>query len=105
MFFDLEKNKFKDQFSIGSFKIGKWQDLPPLNYISVLGIDSKYSFSINLWYDRNKHINIFTIFGREKAFKTAFKIADQLNIKLLDATKRNNYNYLDMDELKKKYKG
>ena len=104
MFFDLEKKKFKDQFSIGSLKIGRWQDLPPLNYISVFGVDSKYSFTINLWYDRNKYINIFAIWGREKAFETAFEIASQLNIKLLDATKRNNYKYLDMDELKEKYK-
>ena len=35
MFFDLKKNKFKSQLSVGPFKIGKWQDLPLLNYISV----------------------------------------------------------------------
>ena len=103
MFFDLKNKKFKDQLSVGPFKIGKWQDLPPLNYISVFGVDSKYTFSINLWYDRNKYINVFTILDKEKAFKTAFEIADQLKIKLLDATERNNYKYLNMDELREKY--
>lgn len=104
MFFDLKKRKFKSQLSVGPIKIGKWQDLPPLNYISVFVIDSKSSFSINLWYDKNKHINIFTFFDKEKAFEIAFEIADQLNIKLLDATKQNNYKYLNMDKLKDKYK-
>ena len=48
MFFDLKNKKFKSQLSVGPFKIGKWQNLPPLNYISVFGVDSKYTFSINL---------------------------------------------------------
>ena len=104
MFFDLKNKKFKSQLSVGPFKIGKWQNLPPLNYISVFGVDSKYTFSINLWYDRNKYIKVFTILDKEKAFKTAFEIADQLNVKLLDATERNNYKYLNMDELREKYK-
>jgi len=104
LFFDLESKKFKDQFSVGLFKIGKWQDLPSLKYISVFGVDSKYYFQINLWYGRNQYINIFTANNKERAFETGFKIANQLNIKLLDATKRNNYKYLDMDKLKEKYK-
>lgn len=104
LFFDLERKKFKSQLSVGPFKIGDWQSLPPLNYISVVGIDSKYIFTLNLWYDRNKYINIFTIRGKEKAFKTAFEIADQLNIYVLDATRRNDYRRLDMEALRKKYK-
>ncbi len=104
LFFDLENKKFKSQLSVGPFKIGEWQDLPSLNYISVVGIDSKYRFTLNLWYDRNKYIDIFKIWGREKAFKTAFEIADQLNIYVLDATRRNDYRRLNMEELRKKYK-
>ena len=104
LFFDLKKEKFKSQLSVGPFKIGEWQDLPSLNYISVLGIDSKYKFTLNLWYDRNKYIDIFTIRGKEKAFRTAFEIADQLNIYVLDATRRNDYRRLNMEELRKKYK-
>lgn len=48
LFFDLERKKFKSQLSVGPFKIGDWQSLPPLNYISVVGIDSKYIFTLNL---------------------------------------------------------
>jgi len=103
MFFDLEKKKFKDQFSVGPFKIGKWQDLPPLNYVSVFS-NTRGFFEINLWYNRNKHFNIYTYYDKEEALETGYYIANQLHIKLLDATKRNNYTYLDMNKLKEKYK-
>ncbi len=103
MFFDLKNRKFKSQLSVGPIKIGKWQELPPLKYISVFVTSSKYLFSINLWYDKNKHINISKIWTKEKAIEKAFEIANQLNIRLLDATKSNNYKYLDMDALKLKY--
>jgi len=102
LFFDLEEERYKNQISVGPFKKGKWQYLPSLKYISVMG--AEYSFSVNLWYGRNQHINLFIFWSRKKAFKTAFKIADQLNIKLLDTTRKNNYRYLNMEELRKKYK-
>ncbi len=104
MFFDLENKKFKDQFSVGPFKVGKWQDLPTLNYISLFK-NAKGLFEVNLWYHRNEHFNIYIFYEKEKALETAYSIATQLKIKLLDATRRNHYRYLDMEELRKKYEG
>ena len=102
MLFDLENKKFKDQFSVGPFKVGKWQDLPPLNYVSVFN-NTRDFFEINLWYAKNKHFNVYTYYDKEEALKTGYYIANQLNIKFLDATKRNDYKYLDMNALKEKY--
>ncbi len=99
MFFDLTNKKFKDQFSVGPFKVGSWQDLPPLNYISIFSVDARL-FEVNLWYDKNEHFNIYTFKNRDKAFETGIQIASQLKIKLLDATERNNYKYVNIDALK-----
>ena len=104
MYFDLEKNKFKNEFSVGLIKTGKWQDLPPLNYVSVFGVGSKYVFKINLWYGKNEYLKIHTVFGKRQAFKLGYEIARKLGVKLLDATIKNDFKYLDMDVLKKKYK-
>lgn len=104
MFFDLKNRKFKDQIQVGPFKVGKWKDLPKLDYISIFGVYSKHDFEINLWYNKNKYANISTADDKESAFELGFRIANQLNIKLLDATEKNNFKYLDMNVLREKYK-
>ena len=104
MYFDLENKKFKNELSVGPIKNGIWQDLPTLHYISVFGVDSKYFFFINLWYGKNEYLEIFTVYKKESAFELGYQIAKKLNVKLLDATQKNNYKYLDMDKLKEKYK-
>ena len=58
MLFDLENKRFKGQFSVGPFKVGKWQDLPSLDYVSVFK-NTKDFFEINLWYAKNKHFNVY----------------------------------------------
>ena len=103
MYFDLDRRKFKSELSVGFIKSGKWQDLPPLNYISIFGVYSKNYFEINLWYDKNKYLNIYTVNDKENAFELGFKIANRLNVRLLDATEKGNFKYLDMVKLKDKY--
>lgn len=109
MFFDLENNKFKDQYTVGPFIKGKWKLLPKLEYVSVFK-NSKGFFEINIWHRKNKkytdkHFNIYNYHDEEEALETGYYIAKQLNIKLLDATEKGNFKYLDMVKLKEKYKG
>lgn len=108
MFFDLENRKFKDQYKVGPFKMGKWKLLPELEYVSVFK-NTRGFFEINIWHRKNKkytdsHFNIYNYSDEEEALETAFYIANKLNIKLFDATEKNNFKYLDMDKLKEKYK-
>ena len=107
MFFDLENRKFKDQYKVGPFKMGKWKLLPELEYVSVFK-NGRDIFEINIWHRKNKkytdkHFNIYNYHEEEEAFETGFYIANQLNIKLLDATEKGNFKYLDMVKLKEKY--
>lgn len=108
MFFDLENRKFKDQYRVGPFKMGRWKLLPKLEYVSVFK-NTRGFFEINIWYIQHKryrerHFNIYNYIDEEDALESGFYIANQLNIKLLDSTEKNNYKYLDMSELKEKYK-
>ena len=108
MFFDLENRKFKDQYKVGPFKMGTWKLLPKLKYVSVFK-NSRSVFEINMWHVQNKrytdkHFNIYNYSDGEEALETAFYIANKLNIKLLDATDKGNFKYLDMVKLKEKYK-
>jgi len=105
--FDLKNNKYKDEYAVGPIKFGRWKKLPKIKYVSLFKQplkDGNYIFEVNLWYKRNKHFNIYKNNYFETALEMAFYIASKLNIKLLDATKANDYKYLDMGELKKKFK-
>jgi len=105
--FNLDINMYKDEYAVGPIKFGRWKILPDIKYVSVFKQPLKeedYIFEVNLWYGKNKHFNIYRNIDCEFTLEMGFHIANKLNVKLLDATKRNNYNYLDMNELKKKYK-
>jgi hypothetical protein len=101
-FFNLEYKKYKNQHSVGPIKVGKWKALPLLEYVSVFK-NGRDIFEINVWYKRNKHFNIYNFHDEDEAIEIGYSIANQLNIKLFDATEKNNYKYLDMAKLKEKY--
>ena len=105
--FNLDFNTYKDEYAVGPIKYGKWQALPDVKYVSVFDQPLKegnYIFEVNLWYEKNKHFNIYRNSHYEPALEMGFHIANKLNVKLLDATVPNNFKYLDMDELKEIYK-
>jgi hypothetical protein len=101
-FFNLEYKKYKNQYSVEPIKVGRWKELPLLEYVSVFK-NGRDIFEINLWYNRNKHFNIYNYHDPEEALEMGYYIAKQLNIKLLDATEKGNFKYLDMVKLKEKY--
>ena len=64
-------------------------------------IDGRKIFEVNLWYDRNKHWELYEKYTFEDAFAIGYEISEVLNIGLLDATKPNNYRRVDKEALKK----
>jgi len=105
--FNLENHTYKNEYSVGPIRFGKWRPLPEIEYVSFFKQPLKneeYIFEINLWYKKNKHFNIYRSNYYESTLEMGFYIADKLNVKLLDATTPNKYKYLDMDTLKEKYK-
>jgi len=105
---DLQKRNFRNFISFFKFRIGKWKDLPDIEYVSVFStrefsLDSSLRVDyepgvpetfdvihINLFYDRNKKITSFRTQNRKEAFNVAHEIAQILNIDILDATERES---------------
>jgi len=55
---------------------------------------------VNLWYKKNKILNLFFMENFDEVIEHAFVFADRLNIDLLDARIRGNHKWVD----KKAYK-
>jgi len=103
VYFDLANKRFKDQYGVGPLRFGLWQKLPPLNYISVF-MNDLMQYEVNLWYNKNRHIHIETFWTKEEAIENGFYLANDLGIKLFDASERKTKNkYLNMAELAIKY--
>lgn len=105
--FNLEENTYKDEYAVGPIRYGIWRTLPKIMYVSVFRqplADGSFRFEVNLWYKKNKHFNIYINNNYEITLEMGFYVATKLNVKLLDATVPNNYKYLNLNELKERYK-
>lgn len=93
-YFDFEKKRFKREFTIGVFRYGRWRALPKINYVSLFAINEG-TFQVNIWNDKNKHWDLYEEFNIKDAFVIAFELSELLNVRLLDATVRNNFRWVD----------
>ena len=99
VYIDFLNLKIRPTIEVGPIKIGKWQTLNNLEYISIfprLKSDGLEAFEVNLWYERNKHVELYERDNFEEAYKMAFKIADFLKIDLLDSTETHNAKWVNM---------
>lgn len=100
---DLELSRFKPTIEVGSIKIGKWKTINNYEYVSIFFDPSKSEaeiFEVNLWYDKNKHFELYTRNNFEDAVSVGFDISEALNIDLLDATIPNDFKWIDKENLK-----
>jgi hypothetical protein len=100
--FDLQKERYKIQYSVGPIRVGKWKGLPEIEYISVfrqLLTNGNYVFETNLWYAQNRHFKIYENLERTPAFEMGKEVAEILKVNLLDATEPNNFKWVDLKPL------
>ena len=99
---DLSSKTYRKIHSLLGIKIGKWNQIPVFEYVSVFKTKEsqtvrvvtaettqKYDIIlVNLFYDRNKHITFYKTDNKKDAFEVAdhFKLA--LGVDILDATER-----------------
>ncbi len=106
VYIDLERSRFRNTFEIGPIKLGQWKTIKNYEYVSVFHqpLENKNKiFEVNLWYDTNKHWELYEENDASEAFSIAFEISEQLNIDLLDATVPNDYRWIDKEKWKQKY--
>ena len=98
---NLENKTYRNIISFLGIHIGKWQPIPNFEYVSVFKTTEKTRFQVtaastvlseeviqlNLFYDKNRHINFYKTNSISDAYDVAdhFKLA--LGIRILDATK------------------
>ena len=98
VYIDIEKSKFRSTFEIGPIKLGQWKTVSNYEYVSLFHQpldDGNRIFEVNLWYNKNKHWELYEKYDYKDAFKVAFELSELLNIGLLDATVSNDYKWID----------
>ena len=91
---NFPKLKIKRDYSLGIFNYsGKWHTLEKFNYISVFHTENGYE--VNLWYKKNKILNLFALKDFKKVLEKAFPFSEKLNIDLFDARKRGYHKWVN----------
>ncbi|GAB4154586.1 MAG: hypothetical protein Tsb0033_02760 [Winogradskyella sp.] len=111
---DLESKTYRNITTFLGIKVGKWNPLPKVEYISVfatnenitvraLSAETTNTFPVthlNLFYDNNKKITVYGTKDQKEAFEVASHIADALVIDLLDATEKGDFKWVDKTKLR-----
>jgi len=95
--FDMKDRRYKKQYKVGPVKVGRWKQLPDIEYVSVFrqaiilpGEDSGHMFNVNVWYGHNRHFTIYHNPEVKPAYDMALYIAVRLQVYMLDVTEPGN---------------
>ncbi|NMH28230.1 hypothetical protein [Flavobacterium silvaticum] len=91
------ENLLQTDLQVGPFRKTITQSAPELEYMSVFK-NQKEQFEANLWYKGNKHYKMCAFDKPAEAFSFARDIAKKLNIDLLDATRKGDFTWIEMNE-------
>ena len=97
---DLKEKSYRKVYSLLGVKGGTWRDLPAIEYVSVFKTKKKILsrvitaeaiseivvYKLNLFYDRNQHIEAYVNESKEKTFEVAQQVSNILDIEIHDAT-------------------
>ena len=98
IYINLKELQFRSTFGIGPIKLGKWKTVPNPQYVSIFKqplVDGNHIFEVNLWYQKNKHWELYEKHDYVEAYKIGFELSEELNIDLLDSTEANNYRWVN----------
>ncbi|MDO5971553.1 hypothetical protein Q4Q35_17250 [Flavivirga aquimarina] len=98
VYIDIKKSKFRQTYEIGPIKLGQWKTINNYEYVSIFHQpleDGDKIFEVNLWYDRNKHWELYEKYDYKAAFLIGYELSELLQIDILDATVPNNYKWID----------
>ena len=106
LYIDLENQRYRPTIETGPLKLGQWVNIKNPKYISVFkkgysGFQTLYQ--VNLWFGKNRHINIFEMFDEEESMNMGFEVSEILNIDLLDATVHGDFKWIDKDKWRQQH--
>ncbi len=97
IYFNLNNNTFKKEYSVGPIRVGNWKKLPDIVYVSVfrqLKKDGSHTYEVNLWLKGNKSFTLYESSHMESTFAMGENAAKSLKVDLLDARVPNNYKWI-----------
>ena len=104
VYIDTSRSKFRATFEIGPVKLGQWKTINNYEYVSIFHQpleDGDKIYEVNLWYDKNKHWELYEKHDFKEAFLIGFEISELLQIDILDATVPNDYKWINKEASKK----
>lgn len=98
IYVNLKKMLFKPTLEVGPLKFGRWTQIVSPEYISVFlnhKTDGLIVYEVNLWYNTNKHLELYERPDIIEALKIGFELSEELDIDLYDATDPHNSRWID----------
>lgn len=96
---DVDTNLIISRYVVGPFSYDVKSQVTEFEYVSFY--EDRYGyFGINLWYIKNKHYKMYSFENKEAAYQFALNISNKLNIDLLDATQKGNFQWIERQNLK-----
>jgi hypothetical protein len=101
---DFKNYRYRDGGFIGNVCFGQWKKLPEIKYISVFKVtmassvaglsntkvhNRQETIKVNLIHGRNKRLTVFQTYDTKEAFSAARTIAQELDLRIYDATSPN----------------
>lgn len=99
VFFDLENQKYKEEYKVGPVGLGRWKELPKIEYVSVfrqLKANGSHTYEVNLWMKGNRNFTIYETGELATTFAMGESTAKALKVDLLDATVPNDFKWVDL---------
>lgn len=100
----IKNSRFRPTIEVGNFKFGTWKTIHNYEYVSVfqqLLTSGLTTFQVNLWYDNNKHFELYERDSFKDAFIVGYQLSEELNIDLLDATSPGDFKWVDKADWKR----
>ncbi|MFD2822679.1 hypothetical protein ACFS5M_03300 [Lacinutrix iliipiscaria] len=107
IYVNLKTSKFRSTREVGPIKVGRWKTIKNYEYVSIFHqplTNGAYVFEVNLWYNGNKHFELYSENNFKSALEVGYDLSEELNIDLLDATIPNDYKWIDKEALKQNAK-
>ena len=96
IYIDFTKKYVRSAITLGRFTFKKkWNPIIDLKYISVFKTENGYE--VNLWYEKNKILNLFVYDDMDEVIKKAFLFADKFGIDLSDARERGYHKWINKE--------
>ncbi len=93
-------SEIKDvRFNFTLFNIALCKDIvfKKVEYVSVYKNHSDRDFEVQIWLSETKKKSVSTHLNSQSAFNLAFKIANGLQVNLLDATEKGNFKWMEKE--------